>query len=266
MNTATQPRVSTALPLPPAVAALLDAVQAAGDLTPACAAALLAGARLGPADLTRWQDLRHPLADSYGRKLIARGPHFELLLMSWVPGDYSAIHDHGRAEWGAVRYFGAADRIVFDLDDDLLSIRERTRMGCNDVCAVDADLIHLMGNPGGKPFFSLHLYGRAEADPAITGGARIFDLFEDRIQRTDGGVFFCLTERDIHRREPGPRADAETRLLNHRLMLARVERMLGERQLDLTLHRRARALRAAIAEIMQGAGAEAKPRQVEVAL
>jgi hypothetical protein len=265
MNIAAETRVSTALPLPPAVAALLDAVQAAGNLTPASAATLLAGAKLGPADLTRWQDLRHPLADSYGRKLIARGPHFELMLMSWMPGDYSAIHDHGRAEWGAVRYFGAADHVVFDLDHDLLSIRERTRLGYDDVCGVDADLIHLMGNPGDKPFFSLHLYGRAKAAPAITGGARIFDLFEDCIQRTDGGVFFCLPEHHIGRREPGPRAHAETRLLHHRLMLARVERMLGERELDLTLRRRARALRAAIAEIEQGTAAAAKPRLFEVA-
>jgi hypothetical protein len=265
MNTAIETHVSTALPLPPAVAALLDAVQAAGDLTPASAAALLAGARLGPADLTRWQDLRHPLADSYGRRLIARGPHFELLLMSWLPGDYSAIHDHGRAEWGAVRYFGAADHIVFDLDDGLLSIRERMRTAYDDVCAVDADLIHLMGNAGDRPFFSLHLYGRAEADPAITGGARIFDLLEDRIQRTDGGVFFCLPESDIANREPGPRADAQTRLLHHRLMLARVERMLGERELNLTLHRLARALRAAIAESEQGAAARGTRLLLEVA-
>jgi hypothetical protein len=138
-------------------------------------------------------------------------------------------------------------------------------MGYDDVWAVDTDLIHLMGNPGDKPFFSLHLYGRAKADPAITGGARIFDLFEDRIQRTDGGVFFCLPEHDIGRREPGPRADDETRLLHHRLMLARVERMLGERELDLTLRRRARALRTAIAEIEQSAAAKAKPALLQVA-
>ena len=265
MTNATETRVSTALPLPPAVATLLDAVLAAGHLTPASAAALLAGARLGPADLIRWQDLRHPVAGSYGRKLIARGPHFELMLMSWVPGDYSAIHDHGRAEWGAVRYFGVADHVVFNLDDDMLSIRERMRTDYDDVCAVDADLIHLMGNPGDRPFLSLHLYGRAEADPAITGGARIFDLFEGRIQRTDYGAFFYLPEHQIGRRETGPRADAETRLLHHRLMLARIERMLGERELDLTLHGRARALRAAIAEIEQDTNGGTKPELFEIA-
>jgi hypothetical protein len=107
--------------------------------------------------------LKHPPGDSYGRKLIARGPHFELMLMSWMPGDCSAIHDHGRAEWGAVRYFGATDHIVFDLRFNLLSIRESMRVGYDDICSVDAD------------------------------------LFEDRIQRTDGGVFFCLPERDIVR-------------------------------------------------------------------
>jgi predicted metal-dependent enzyme (double-stranded beta helix superfamily) len=238
--------VCSALPLPPPVARLLAAVEAADQLTPTSAAALLRGARLTPADLTRRQDLRHPSADSYGRRLIGRGAHFELMLMSWMPGDYSAIHDHGRAEWGAVRYFGVAEHVVFDLGDEGLSIRARMLTRPDDVCPVDADLIHLMGNPGERPLFSLHLYGRAEPDPAITGGARIFDLFEDSIQRTDGGVFYCLPEPAIERREPGPAVAAETRLLHHRLMLARVERMLAEHATDLTLHRRARALRAAI--------------------
>ncbi len=242
-------RTCTGLPVPPPVADLLRAVAAAGDLTPARAAELLGAARLSPADLTRWQNLHHPAADSYGRKLIGRGPCFELMLMSWSPGDYSAIHDHGRADWGAVRYFGAADHVVLDLTEGMLSIRRRMLTRYDDIYEVDADLIHLMGNPAARPMFSLHLYGRAESDPAITGGARIFDLFEDRIQRTDGGVFYCLPESQIARREPGPTADTETRLLHHRLMLERVERILAERDTDLALHRRARVLRGAIARL-----------------
>jgi predicted metal-dependent enzyme (double-stranded beta helix superfamily) len=254
-HTALPCRTCAGLPLPPPVADLLHAVERAGDLTPARAAALLRAARLTPADLTRWQDLRHPAADSYGRKLIGRGPRFELMLMSWAPGDYSAIHDHGRAEWGAVRYFGAADHVVFDLTDGALSIRERMQTRGGDVYEVDAELIHLMGNSGDRPLFSLHLYGRAEPDAAITGSARVFDLFEDRIQRTDGGVFHCLPEREIARREPGPAADAETRLLHHRLMLGRVERMLAARATNLALHRRARLLRVAITRLEAEASA-----------
>jgi cysteine dioxygenase len=242
-------RTCSGLPLPPAVAELLNAVERAGELTPARAAELLRAADLNPADLNRWQDLRHPDEDSYGRKLIGRGAHFELMLMSWAPGDYSAIHDHGRAEWGAVRYYGAAEHVVFDLTDDRLSISEHSMTAYDDVREVDHDLIHLMGNPGSRPLFSLHLYGRSEPDAEVTGGARIFDLLEDRIQRTDGGVFFCLPESQIVRREPGPVADVETRLLHHRLMLARVERMLDARYTDLALHRRARDLREAIARL-----------------
>jgi predicted metal-dependent enzyme (double-stranded beta helix superfamily) len=238
--------------LPPEVAALVETIRTSGDLTPAMAAELLADAVLSPDGLTRWHDLRHPIPDSYGRKLIARGPHFELMLMSWAPGDYSAIHDHGRAEWGAVRYFGAAEHIVFGLRDGRLGIHESMRTAYDDVYEVDADLIHLMGNPGDRPLFSMHLYGRHQPDPAITGSARIFDLFEGCVQRTDGGVFFCLPERDISRREPGVEADTETRLLHHRLMLARVERMLGECELDMRLHQRARELRKAIAEVEAG--------------
>jgi predicted metal-dependent enzyme (double-stranded beta helix superfamily) len=251
------------LPLPPAVAHLLATIEHAGDLTPKRAAHLLRDAEIGPAHLTRWQDVHHPAEDSYGRKLIGRGPRFELMLMSWAPGDYSAIHDHGRAEWGAVRYLGAADHVVFDLDDGVLGIRECMRTRGGDVSEVDHDLIHLMGNPGKRPFYSLHLYGRAEPDPAITGGARVFDLFEDSIQRTDGGVYYCLPESQITRREPGPAADAETRLLHHRLMLGRVQRMLAVRDTDPTLRRKARLLCGAIERL---SGGLATPQSAETAL
>ena len=119
-------------------------------------------------------------------------------------------------------------------------------MQVDDVVSVDHSLIHLMGNPTHLPFTSLHLYGREQASASVTGGARIFDLAEERIQRTDGGVFFCLPEREIEKREPCPTADAATRQLHHRLMLRRIERILASEGsvAEKWLSDRARWLRA----------------------
>lgn len=221
-------------------------------LDPAIAAALLEETSIDPLDLCDWHDFEHPIRDSYGRKLVKRGPNFELMVMSWMPGDHSAIHDHGIAEWGAVQYFGPADHVMFKEQNGVLNIDKRMTMRLRSVCEVDRSLIHLMGNPSDLPFISLHLYGRTDPAEFITGNARVFDLLEQRIQRTDGGVFFCLPEAEIRWREGSPAADIETTLLHHNLMLDRIERILCWQRDNSELQARAHQLRAAIAHLSAG--------------
>ena len=133
---------------------LIGALEPEANMDPTSASAFLAQADIEPADLALWADFAHSARDSYGRKLVVRGPNFELMVMSWGPGDYSAIHDHGAADWGAVRYLGAADHATFHMQDGLLTIRERRTMELDDICTVDASLIHLMGNPTDTPFLN----------------------------------------------------------------------------------------------------------------
>lgn len=228
------------------LAELIRTLESSDHVDAARAAALLVELDVDTEDLRPWHNVDHPVCDSYGRLLLCGGANFELMVMSWAPGDYSAIHDHGVAEWGAVRYFGAADHIVFEESDGLLSLKQRLTMHVDDVYAVDRSLIHLMGNPTDRAFVSLHLYGRTQAADSITGSARIFDLYEHKIQRTDGGVFFCLPESNIKRREPCPEAEPPIRLLHHQLMLARLERMTESTKLDSGLTTRIRELREEI--------------------
>ncbi len=248
----------------PGLDALLARVGDARRLTPDVAARILDEAELEAEDLLAWSDFRHPVRDSYGRRLVARGARFELMVMSWLPGDYSAIHDHGSTEWGAVRYFGPADHVVFSARRgpsarmSRLEIETRCSMSTGSVCPVDHDLLHLMGNAGTQPFVSLHLYGLERPSKCVTGDARIFDLFERRIQRTDGGVFYCLPEAEISRREPAPEADPRTTLLHHRLMLARLERIASAGEGDASATRRARLLRAEI-ELLESGGRPLRP-------
>ncbi len=223
-------------------------LEARPPATAGAAAKRLAEAVIDPSSLLPFADFRHCPRESYGRRLVGRGGCFELMVMSWAPGDYSAIHDHGHAEWGAVRYFGAADHVVFSLRRGRLGTARRMTTTVGSVFAVEPSLIHLMGNPGHEPFVSLHLYGLSGPGESITGDARIFDLFEHRIQRTDGGVFFCLPEADVVRREACPAADRETTLLHHRLMLGRVDAVLAAED-DPGLAARADALRREIAEL-----------------
>lgn len=249
MNKKTNAVLAAATPRGPAMEALIRAITSQTDvLSAGRARALLLNARLGVDDLMPWARFDHPLTDSYGRTAVAvsttsDGSPFELMVMSWLPGDYSAIHDHGTTQWGAVRYFGHAEHIVFHHAGDHLRTRERSFVDVGDVAQVDHDLIHQMGNPGDEPFLSLHLYGCAHAHGAVTANARVFDLLERRVLRTDGGVFYGLPREQINSQEPGPGGDGPTAVRDHHHALRRIERVrrAGVMTADLW-QRRARLL------------------------
>ena len=178
-------------------------------------------------DLMPWATFDHPVTHSYGRKLVYDGGYFEIMVMSWVPGDFSAIHDHGAAQWGAVQCFGSAEHYVYELDGNMLRTRAARHYTPGSVKAVDRDLIHQMGNPGKSPFLSLHIYGCENPCGSVTSNARIFELLEESIQYTDGGVFFCLPEETITKRNYGFRGDRETTLRHHQQMRDRIYQILS---------------------------------------
>ncbi|TNE49910.1 MAG: hypothetical protein EP343_10290 [Deltaproteobacteria bacterium] len=72
----------------------------------------------------------------------------------------------------------------------------------------------------------MHLYGTYDNQVAITVDARIFDLWEKRIQYTDGGVFFCLPASQVSHRGDSIQADYPTLLRHHAEMLKRIIRLL----------------------------------------
>ena len=240
---------SESVGMPGAIGRLLQRLESTSVENEDRAVELLLESAIDESSLVPWADFSHPVRDSYGRKLVARGADFELMVMSWAPGDFSAIHDHGAAEWGAVRYFGPARHVTFEERAAQLSIRRQMVMRAGEVFPVDGSLIHLMGNASDRPFLTLHLYGRSRPAAAITGGARVFDLFENRIQRTDGGVFFCLPESDITGREACPAAAPQTRLLHHRLMLERLERIAEKEVASNELQARCEQLRIEISAL-----------------
>ena len=53
-------------------------------------------------DYLRLSNFNHEISLSYGRNLIYQGLNYSIYLMSWAPGDFTAIHSHGVSQWGAV--------------------------------------------------------------------------------------------------------------------------------------------------------------------
>lgn len=205
-------------PLPACIQQLVDTIRQHEQLTPSLARHLLAASEITADDLLPWSTFDHPKQDSYGRKLVDGGGYFELMVMSWVDGDMSAIHDHGHTQWGAVKLFGPANHALFQIRHGQLTTLSRTVCSPGTVVAVDHHMIHQMGNVGHPPFLTLHLYGADVFDGAVTADARLYELDEGTIQFTSGGVFFDLPEDKINRREPAPSADFPT-TLRHKVEL-----------------------------------------------
>ena len=206
---------------------LIQALSSQSHLNPELLRKLVIDANIQPADLTQWVDYKHSINDSYGRKLVYDGGHFEIMVMSWNIGDFSAIHDHGYTQWGAVQIFGNATHITYTLENNVLQTKEVIAVQPHQVLTVNHDLIHQMGNPSNQTFLSLHVYGCNDRSGDITSDARIFDLWENSIQYTNGGVFFCLPESQISQRQSGLVGDTLTTLRHHQQMLARIEMILA---------------------------------------
>ena len=179
--------------------------------TPGSVRKVVSECDVGFEDLKDWIDYDYPVSDSYGRKMVHNGGFFEVMIMSWRPGDYSGIHDHGKAEFGAVKIFGDAEHATFKLEDQMLTTLSREIVKSGTTLKVTASLIHQMGNPGESNFFSLHVYGNMNLKSGITNEARIFDYSRNELLFVNGGVFYLLPESEIVHREKLPKADLATR-------------------------------------------------------
>lgn len=206
--------------LPDSLNQVVSRLSLLSKVTPGTVRNVLIEADVNPEDLLSWADYEHPVENSYGRKLVHKAANFEMMVMSWQPGDFSTIHDHGHTQWGAVQIFGPAEHATFRWEDQRLITLSRTQVKPFTVVGVSHTLIHQMGNPTeDTPFLSLHIYGDVKHIESVTGDARIFNLENDTIERVDGGVFYELPDEQIKTVEVGPRGDFPTWLRN------RVERI-----------------------------------------
>jgi predicted metal-dependent enzyme (double-stranded beta helix superfamily) len=219
--------------LPASLCNIINRLRTTSVVQPVQLKEIIAAARVKAEDLQPWADYKHPLADSYGRKLVYQDENFEVMVMSWAPGDFSAIHDHGYTEWGAVQIFGPAEHATFTERNGQLETLNRWLVQTGDIVTVNHDLIHQMGNPtANRHFLSLHIYGHHEQLDNITGDARIYELDQGLIQRVDGGVFFALPPADIKRTEAGPQGDYPTTLRHRTELLRRILKLRQAGQWD----------------------------------
>ena len=174
-----------------------------GKLSPRRAKEIVLEANVDLEDLKLYADFDHPVEDCYGRKLVYDAGNFEVMVMSWNPGDYSSIHNHGYTEWGVVQVFGNTHHMIYQLKNNVLDFAKKEVLSTGEAIKVNNAFIHQMGNATSAKYMTLHVYGANELRGDITADAKNFDLELNRVAHTCGGAFFNLPEDCVHKIEPG---------------------------------------------------------------
>ncbi len=182
---------------------LTNAIDLYGKLTPKLAKELVEKANVQVEDLMHYAAFDHPIEDCYGRQLVFENDHFEVMVMSWNPRDYSSIHNHGHTEWGVVQVFGDTHHMIYSLKDNVLSFAKKEILPKGAAIKVNNAFIHQMGNATTESYLTLHVYGSNQLQKSITADAKNFDLELDRIAHTSGGAFFNLPDENVYDLEEG---------------------------------------------------------------
>lgn len=110
---------------------------------------------------------------SYVRTLVHTGPTYEALVMCWLPGQRSPVHDHGGSACAVRVISGAAVETVYALDERCLAspVSQRLFSAGEVVCSEDAD-VHtlanaLTGEGRGEALVTIHIYS-----PALVGSRK----------------------------------------------------------------------------------------------
>ena len=97
-------------------------------------------------------------SERYSRNLLAHGPQFYALVMCWLPGQASPIHDHKGAACGVRVIEGTATETAFRCEGGRLVEASVTTLAAGEVCGSFDDDIHEIRNNGDANLVTLHVY------------------------------------------------------------------------------------------------------------
>ncbi|OFX37415.1 MAG: hypothetical protein A2X05_18785 [Bacteroidetes bacterium GWE2_41_25] len=136
----------------------------------------------------------HTGAESYGRRLLYESEKFRILLMTWDPGDFTAIHNHGETEWGGVYFFGNATHRLYETEYGNLKLSRKDIFEKGQTAAVCGDLTHMMGNSGKTGFMTLHIYGSNKNLNDSLNREKVFLPEHKVLATTNGPAFLNMAE------------------------------------------------------------------------
>jgi predicted metal-dependent enzyme (double-stranded beta helix superfamily) len=153
-------------------------------------------------DVAQYFSYNHSPNESYGRKMIYDNGNFKILLMSWKPGDFTAIHNHGQTDWGCVYFLGEATHRLYSVTDDKLKIIQKDNFQKGQIASVCGDLTHMMGNSSSENFSTLHIYGSNSQQSDISKNAIVYLPELDKEVTTMGSAYLNMDKQLILSEKP----------------------------------------------------------------
>lgn len=149
-------------------------------------------------DISEFSQFDHDAKLSYGRLRVHEGSNFSIYVMSWSPGDFTAIHSHGISDWGAVCFFGNIDHRLYKFDNNNLELLQKSIVPKGTVAPVSGSLIHAMGNLSQDFVETLHIYGSNKGISNSNQDSLVFEL-EKKIARITSGSAFINMEKENYK-------------------------------------------------------------------
>ena len=94
----------------------------------------------------------------YTRLRLGSSTGYEALLLCWMPGQFSPIHDHFGSECAFQVPRGEGLETMFRLAGGAILDEDTRRLPTNTVCASHHDDVHELGCDGREGLVTLHLY------------------------------------------------------------------------------------------------------------
>ncbi|MFB2922190.1 cysteine dioxygenase [Aerosakkonema funiforme] len=101
---------------------------------------------------------------TYARKLLCRTSRFDILVLSWHPGQFTTIHDHAGALNVTRVRSGTLTARLFEVYDErsdrekLVRVVDEEQLGRGGLATVDRDRIHQLANTSDEKLVTLHVY------------------------------------------------------------------------------------------------------------
>jgi hypothetical protein len=147
-----------------------------------------------PIDFKEFQYFEHSKDKSYGRKIVYQGENFSIYLMSWYPGDFTAIHSHGLTDWGCVFFFSDTNHRLYKTEGNKIELIAKGIIPKGTIAPVTGELIHAMGNLSLSPILTLHIYGSNKDISNANDESKVYELEKNRIRTTGGAAYLNIPE------------------------------------------------------------------------
>jgi len=189
---------------------IVDAIEGQKQVDNSWLVSFLQRIDIKPESLSKYQDFTHGNDKSYGRKVVYEGANFIVYVMSWAPGDFTAIHSHGFSDWGSVVFFADTNHRLYEADGQKIRLAGKSIIPKGSVVPVTGDFVHAMGNLTDTPFITLHIYGSNKAISNANDFSLVYEIEKKQIQTTSGAAYINISENLSKKTVHGLQTNVET--------------------------------------------------------